>query len=75
VDRGLIGGAYLDLTDPEPLPGGSRLWHMPNVIITPHSSASSPRFQERAAELFLDNLARFRDGRALRNAVDLTVGY
>jgi len=37
-----IGGAYLDVTDPEPLPAHSELWVMPNVIITPHSSWLSP---------------------------------
>ena len=70
-----IGGAYLDVTEPEPLPADSELWALPNVIITPHSSWLSPRFPERAAELLADNLGRWCAGQSLRNPVDLDVGY
>jgi phosphoglycerate dehydrogenase-like enzyme len=70
-----IGGAYLDATDPEPLPPESPLWDMPNVIITPHSSWASARLERRIADLFLDNLERYRSGHALRNVVDLEAGY
>jgi phosphoglycerate dehydrogenase-like enzyme len=73
--KGRIGGAHMDLTSPEPLPPESRLWDMPNVILTPHSSAESDRFERRAVDLFLDNLARYRAGRPLRNEVDLDAGY
>jgi len=72
---GRIGGAYLDVTDPEPLPADSELWRLPNVIVTPHSSWASARFGERSAELFLDNLARYLAGSPLRNVVDLQAGY
>jgi len=72
---GTIGGAYLDVTDPEPLPARSELWAMPNVIVTPHSSWLSPRFPERAAELLADNLRRWCAGQSLRNVVDLDAGY
>lgn len=72
---GRLGGAYLDVTDPEPLPPESELWRLPNVIITPHSSWASNRNSERAAGLFLDNLGRYRSGAALRNVVDLAAGY
>ena len=37
---GRVGGAGLDVTDPEPLPADHPLWHAPNVIITPHVSAA-----------------------------------
>ena len=70
-----LGGAYLDVTDPEPPPPDSALWTLPNVILTPHSSWASNRFLARAAELFLDNLERYRAGRQLRNLVDLEAGY
>lgn len=73
--EGWIGGAYLDVTDPEPLPSESPLWTIPNVIISPHSSALSARLYERVAELFFDNLDRFLSGRPLRNVVDLGAGY
>jgi phosphoglycerate dehydrogenase-like enzyme len=72
---GPLGGAYLDVTDPEPLPAESELWRLPNVIVTPHSSWASARFGERAAALFLDNLGRFLTGAPLRNVVDLQAGY
>jgi phosphoglycerate dehydrogenase-like enzyme len=72
---GTIGGAYLDVTDPEPLPPDSELWAVPNVILTPHSSWLSPRFAERAAELLADNLRRWCAGQSLRNVVDLDAGY
>jgi len=72
---GPLGGAYLDVTDPEPLPPDSELWAMPNVIITPHASWASARFGERSAALFLDNLDRYLAGAPLRNLVDLDAGY
>lgn len=72
---GRIGGAYLDVTDPEPLPAESALWRLPNVIVTPHSSWASTRFAERGAALFLDNLGRYLAGAPLRNVVDLQIGY
>ncbi len=72
---GSIGGAYLDANDPEPLPPESPLWSLPNVIITPHSSWASSRLDGKAADLFLDNLNRYRSGAALRNVVDLEAGY
>jgi phosphoglycerate dehydrogenase-like enzyme len=75
LGAGTIGGAYLDVTDPEPLPAHSELWTMPNVIITPHSSWLSPRFLGRAAELLADNLRRWCAGESLRNVVDPDAGY
>ena len=41
LDSGQLGGAALDVVDPEPLPQGHPLWTTPNVIITPHISAGS----------------------------------
>lgn len=72
---GHLGGASLDVFDQEPLPEDHPLWTKPNVVLTPHISASSDRMRGRAAALFLDNAARFRDGRRLRNLVDLKAGY
>lgn len=70
-----IGGAYLDVTDPEPLPPESPLWTLPNAIITPHSSWATRRSNERSVQLFLDNLTRYRAGEPLLNVVDLEAGY
>lgn len=70
-----IAGAYLDVTEVEPLPATSELWALPNVLISPHSSASTTEFESRAVSLFKDNLLRFRSGEELRNLVDLEAGY
>ena len=76
LTAGTIAGAFLDATVREPLPADDPLWSAPNAIVTGHSSgASTTRLGERAAELFLDNLDRFRRGDALRNVVDLELGY
>jgi phosphoglycerate dehydrogenase-like enzyme len=72
---GTIGGAYLDVTDPEPLPPESPLWTLTNAIITPHSSWATEKMTERAVALFLDNLNRYRSGEPLLNVVDLDAGY
>ena len=73
--EGLLGGAGLDVTDPEPLPPESPLWAMENVIITAHTSGASPRFWDRAIELVVENVRRFRAGEELVNRVDLDAGY
>jgi phosphoglycerate dehydrogenase-like enzyme len=70
-----IGGAYLDVTEHEPLPETSALWSLENVIVTPHVAGSSEEQGHRAATLFLDNLDRYRKGLPLLNEVDLVAGY
>jgi phosphoglycerate dehydrogenase-like enzyme len=75
LDRGVIGGAFLDVMDPEPLPAEHELWATPNLIVTPHCSWVSPSFNKRASELFLENLHRWRAGSPLRNVVDFDAGY
>lgn len=72
---GRLRGAGLDVFATEPLPAGSPLWTLPNVLITPHVSATSTRFWEREGELILDNLQRYLAGRALINVVDTAAGY
>jgi phosphoglycerate dehydrogenase-like enzyme len=73
--EGTIGGAVLDVTDPEPLPADDELWGLPNAVVTPHCSWVSPAFLPRATDLFLDNLRRWCSGAPLRNVVDLEAGY
>jgi phosphoglycerate dehydrogenase-like enzyme len=72
---GHLGGAYLDVTDPEPLPPESELWSLPDVIITPHASWATEHLMERAAEIFVANFDRYLRGEPLRNVVDIEAGY
>jgi phosphoglycerate dehydrogenase-like enzyme len=71
--NGVIGGAVLDVFENEPLAGDSPLWLMPNVFITPHTSAIS--FPEEIARVFIDNYQRFFNGEPLRHVVDFELGY
>lgn len=70
-----IGGAGLDVTDPEPLDLSSPLWTLPNVILSPHLSGSTNRYSARLTDLFLGNLARYRAGQPLLNRVNPARGY
>ncbi|MEZ4587763.1 MAG: D-2-hydroxyacid dehydrogenase [Gemmatimonadales bacterium] len=73
---GRIGGAALDVTDPEPLPAASPLWSMPNVIITPHvAGGESDGDLKRLWVLFEENLRRFATGGRLLSVVDKARGY
>lgn len=75
LDQGLIWGAGLDVTDPEPLPEGHPLWAHPRVIITPHAAGGSPRRADRAVNTFCENLRRLRDNRPLVAVIDKRKGY
>jgi phosphoglycerate dehydrogenase-like enzyme len=57
-----IGGATLDVTDPEPLPEDHPLWSMDNVTITPHNSGYSPEYFQRRGDILVRNVERLRDG-------------
>ncbi len=70
-----IGGAALDVTEREPLPGDSRLWHAPNCIITPHIAGGGPNWAGKAAALLRRNATRFARGEPLENLVDRALGY
>lgn len=69
LQSGHLGGAGLDVFAPEPLAADSPLWAMDNVIITPHNSGWSTRADERAEDLFIDNLGRYLRGEQLINEV------
>jgi phosphoglycerate dehydrogenase-like enzyme len=73
--EGWIAGAGLDVTVEEPLPPDSPLYSMPNVILTPHISGNSTRYETRLAELFADNLRRYRLGQQMQNQYDPLRGY
>ncbi len=70
-----IAGAGVDVTDPEPLPYEHPLWKVPNIIITPHNSASSDQMLERFWTLVRENLRRYVAGEPMLNVVDLKRGY
>ncbi|NLN65133.1 MAG: D-2-hydroxyacid dehydrogenase [Clostridiaceae bacterium] len=75
LQEGRIAGAGLDVTVPEPLPSDSPLWKMPNVIITSHSSGTSPGNWSRYAALIQENFTRYIDGKQLANQVDFNLKY
>ena len=57
LQNGSLGSAYLDVFEHEPLPQTSPLWHLPNVILTPHSAGFSAGNELRVSQMFLNNLA------------------
>jgi D-2-hydroxyacid dehydrogenase (NADP+) len=75
LQDGRVGGAGLDVTDPEPLPSGHPLWGLPNVIITPHYGGVHPGYDEEAFSVFCENLRRWTRGKPLLHVVDKTKGY
>jgi phosphoglycerate dehydrogenase-like enzyme len=71
-----IGGAALDVTDPEPLPADHPLWDAPNCIITMHlSGTAQTRMFQRAAARFVENLKRYRNGDDMIAVADFDRGY
>lgn len=76
LDAGRLSGAVLDVFDPEPIPPGHRLWHTPNVIISPHTSADDPAtYNATSLDIFLSNLRAWRDRQPLPNRFDIARGY
>jgi phosphoglycerate dehydrogenase-like enzyme len=69
LDRGVPEVAVLDVFDVEPLPGESPLWSHPSVVVTPHNAALGLGRYGRQADLFVENLDRYLDGRVLLNEV------
>ncbi|MDX2381339.1 MAG: NAD(P)-dependent oxidoreductase, partial [Acidimicrobiia bacterium] len=75
LQHGVIGGAGLDVTDPEPLPEGHPLWSAANCIITPHVGNTPDMARPLLAERVRANVARFVQGDELIGLVDLRRGY
>ena len=75
LNDGRLGGAGLDVTDPEPLPADHPLWRAPNVIITPHVSASLEGNEVPRWLLARENLRRYVAGGKLLSEVDVRKGY
>jgi phosphoglycerate dehydrogenase-like enzyme len=72
---GSIGGAALDVFTEEPLPPGSPLWDLLNVIVSPHMSGDSRGWDTALISLFLEQLKRYLAGQPLRNVVDKRLGF
>jgi phosphoglycerate dehydrogenase-like enzyme len=75
LTEGAIGGAALDVTDPEPLPDGHPLWGMQRCIITPHTADTTEMIMPLLARRIRDNVARFAAGEQLIGQVDPALGY
>lgn len=72
---GALRGAALDVFREEPLPSGSPLRELDDVLITPHTGSITPRFWERQGALMLRNLGHWKAGEPLENRVDMERGY
>jgi phosphoglycerate dehydrogenase-like enzyme len=72
---GALAGAALDVTATEPLPSDSPLWTAPNLFLTPHTSGVSDRLWNRQADILVQLLERWFEGRELFNRVDFNRGY
>ena len=75
LQTGHLRGAILDVFETEPLDVKSPLWTLPNVIISPHVSGLTPNYDQRAVELFANNLDRYLSGKPLLNEVNIKRGY
>ncbi len=70
-----IAGAALDVFEKEPLPAGSQLWNVENLLITPHTAGLTEKLWHRHYELFSENLRRYLAGQPLQFVVDKHKGY
>jgi len=75
LTKGVIGGAALDVTDPEPLPDGHPLWELERCIITPHTADTTEMIEPLLARRIRDNVERFAAGQPLIGLVDPAEGY
>jgi phosphoglycerate dehydrogenase-like enzyme len=75
LQRHRIGGAGLDVFQQEPLSADHPFYEMENVVMSPHVSGATPRYDALVVRLFADNLRRYVNGQPLRNVVDWSAGY
>lgn len=75
LDAGTLGGAVLDVTDPEPLPPDHPLWAYPNVVITPHIASTTDDLMARGAAYTGRFLAEMAAGREPEGRVEVAKGY
>ena len=77
AESGKLGGAALDVTDPEPLPPDHRMWRIPEIMITPHVSGffHMRETYDNMVGIIIDNVRRYVGGKELVNIVDKATGY
>jgi glyoxylate/hydroxypyruvate reductase A len=75
LESGHLGGVASDVFAVEPLPAGSPLWDMPNVLISPHSASAADSEKAKLTDLFCDNLRRYLAGEPLNNVLDPVKQY
>jgi phosphoglycerate dehydrogenase-like enzyme len=75
LESGQLSAAALDVTEQEPLPRTSKLWDLPNVIITPHVGGQSRFRIDQMTDFFCENLRRYQAGEPLLNLVDKRLGF
>ncbi|SHN09277.1 2-hydroxyacid dehydrogenase [Roseibium suaedae] len=73
LDSGQLSGAFIDVTNPEPLPAGHRLWSHPGIVLTPHIAGHSR--PETAAQATIENIRRHLAGENLKGSVNPALGY
>jgi len=71
----VVGGAALDVTDPEPLPSDHPLWGLPNCLITPHTANTAEMAEPLLTARIRENVRRFVAGEPLIGAVDPDLAY
>jgi phosphoglycerate dehydrogenase-like enzyme len=75
LEEGRLGGAGLDVTDPEPLPDDHPLWRAPNAIVTPHVGNTPEMGRALLVTRVTENVARYGRGEPLLGPVDVELGY
>lgn len=75
LERGVIGGAGLDVVDPEPLPPEHPLWRAPNLLVTPHVAGDAKDYDRVLIEVVRENLRRYVAGERMLSVVDSERGY
>jgi phosphoglycerate dehydrogenase-like enzyme len=75
LECGEIGGAALDVTDPEPLPEGHALWALPNCIVTPHTADTPEMTEPLLAVRIAANVTHLRASEPLEGLIDAEAGY
>lgn len=77
LESGYLAGAALDVTDPEPLPAGHRLWNAPGILITPHVSGGYhlQETHDRIINIAARNIGHLLNDEPFENEVDMELGY